>query len=65
MELLLDEIVPSHPELALAMKKGSVGEAGNLLLWRFRDRSMVIGSLYLCVMAYCILMCYYGGELIG
>lgn len=60
---LMDLLIGIHPVLFMTTKILLVG-LGTLLIWRFRDRSMAVGSLYLCVAAYSLLMLYHGGGLI-
>ena len=53
-----------HPVLFITMKMFLVG-FGVLVIWRYRDRPMAVGSMYLCVTAYSLVMLYHGGVLIS
>ncbi len=57
---LMDYLIGIHPVLFMATKLLLVS-LGILLIWRFRDRSLAVASLYLCVTAYSLLMLYHGG----
>ena len=49
-----------HPVLFMITKILLVG-LGAMLLWRFRDRALAVGSLYLCLATYSLLILYHGG----
>ena len=61
---LMDLLIGIHPVLFMVTKILLVN-LGALLLWRFRERTMAVGSLYLCLTAYSLLMLYHGGGLIS
>jgi hypothetical protein len=61
---LMELLIQIHPVLFMATKILLVG-LGALLLWRFRDRALAVGSLYLCVAAYLLLMLYHGNGVLA
>lgn len=60
---LMGMLIDIHPVLFMCIKI-LLASLGTLLIWRFRDRSLAVASLYLCVAAYSLLMLYHVGGLI-
>jgi len=60
---LMDRLIQIHPVVFMTTKVTLVS-LGALLLWRFRDHALAVGSLYLCVAAYSLLVLYHGGAVI-
>jgi hypothetical protein len=59
---LMDRLLTIHPVLFMAIKMLLVC-LGVLLLWRFRDRTAAVASLYLCLAAYSLILVYHSTGL--
>lgn len=60
---LMSQLLDTHPVLFMAIKVILVC-LGILLLWRWRDRVMAVASLYLCFIAYGLILLYHSAGLL-